>query len=235
VLLGGGRVVAAWNERLRYTDKKNGYHGGASPQEVVIPLALLARTELGLAGWTPRYHPEPRWWIEPVLPTTGKAVDSVGTAVKTRPGRGTDAKAAAGSYAALPLDLDATGPVVTSAEHRPAERADGGLFDESVLVPRPWVERVLTSETLQARLAGTRRGGLPADRLEVLLRVLHDRGGTAMQAVLARELNVPQPRVAGQIVAAQRILNIDGYEILRTEGDTVALNSELLETRLGLR
>jgi hypothetical protein len=241
VLLGGGRIVTAWNEKLRYTDKRNGYHGGASPQEVVIPLALLARAELDLPGWSPQFHPEPGWWIESVLPSSGaaadnrgKAIDSSGPAARRRTGRGADTRVAAAPPAALYLEEAVAAPVSPTAERGPTERLDTGLFDESDLVPQPWVERVLASEALRARLAGTRRGGLPADRLAVLLRVLHERGGTAMQAVIARELNVPQQRVAGQIVAAQRILNIDGYEILRTDGDTVTLNRDLLEKQLGL-
>ena len=51
VLLGEGRIVAAWNEKLRYGPIRNGYHGGASAQEIVIPLAVLAREELALDGW----------------------------------------------------------------------------------------------------------------------------------------------------------------------------------------
>jgi len=40
VLLGDGAVAAPWTEQVRYGGKKHGYHGGASPQEVVIPLAI---------------------------------------------------------------------------------------------------------------------------------------------------------------------------------------------------
>jgi len=51
VLLEGGRVrgpgdaprlIAAWAEEVRYGAARNGYHGGASPQEMVAPLILLA-------------------------------------------------------------------------------------------------------------------------------------------------------------------------------------------------
>lgn len=70
VLLGGGRIVAAWNERLRYTALRNGYHGGASAQEIVIPLALLRRVDLDLPGWTPLHHAAPPWWVEPMATGT---------------------------------------------------------------------------------------------------------------------------------------------------------------------
>ena len=41
VVAEGGRLLAPWSERVRFGMKKNGYHGGASPQEVVLPLAGL--------------------------------------------------------------------------------------------------------------------------------------------------------------------------------------------------
>ena len=46
IVVGGGRVLAPgglarvilpWSEGVRYAGKKNGYHGGATPQEVLVP------------------------------------------------------------------------------------------------------------------------------------------------------------------------------------------------------
>jgi hypothetical protein len=74
---------------------------------------------------------------------------------------------------------------------------------------------------------------MPADRLGVLLRTLDTRGGAATKATVARALDVPEPRVGIQVAAAQRVLNIDGYEVLRIDGDTVRLNAVLLKTQAG--
>ena len=41
VLPDGGRVIVPWSERLRYGAKKNGYHGGVTPQEMLIPISIL--------------------------------------------------------------------------------------------------------------------------------------------------------------------------------------------------
>jgi hypothetical protein len=75
---------------------------------------------------------------------------------------------------------------------------------------------------------------MPADRLGTLLRALDARGGTATRTAVARALDVPEARVASHVAAAQRVLNIDGYEVLRIEGDTVRLNAALLKTQAGV-
>ncbi|WP_322753662.1 BREX-2 system phosphatase PglZ [Frankia sp. Cas3] len=205
VLLGHGRIVAAWNEGLRYTDIRNGYHGGASAQEVVIPLALLGRAERELPGWAPVHHAAPDWWVE-----SAPAVATPRTPTPS-PRRGRSAARAV-----------------------PAEPAAPALFDAAEVVADRWVERVLASDVMVARLARMRRGTMPADRLAVLLRMLDQRGGGATRAVVARTLDVPEVRVGSHVAAAQRVLNIDGYEVLRIDGDVVRLNAALLKTQAGL-
>lgn len=63
----GPRVIAPWSERVRYGMKKNGYHGGASPQEVVVPLAVLAPASVHLDGWNPIPLRYPAWWTDDVV------------------------------------------------------------------------------------------------------------------------------------------------------------------------
>jgi PglZ domain len=60
---GGRSAVLLWTEAMRYAGKRRGYHGGASPQEVLVPLAVLAR-ELAPAGWAPAPPVQPVWWEE---------------------------------------------------------------------------------------------------------------------------------------------------------------------------
>jgi hypothetical protein len=62
LLPGGGTVVAPWSERVRYTQKQNGYHGGATPQEVVIPLAVYGSGRLRVPGWMEIGGDVPGWW-----------------------------------------------------------------------------------------------------------------------------------------------------------------------------
>ena len=38
---GGQQVVCLWGERTRYANRRNGYHGGVAPQELVVPLSVF--------------------------------------------------------------------------------------------------------------------------------------------------------------------------------------------------
>nr|WP_238361901.1 BREX-2 system phosphatase PglZ [Actinopolymorpha pittospori] len=208
VLLGGGRVVAPWNEKLRYAKQRNGYHGGASAQEVVIPLALLARAPLEIDGWHPRHHPEPDWWVG--APVAEDAKVEAAVVPKRKIGRKAQPAASASSAA-----------------------DEGALFTTSELAEDSWIDRVLASEAVTEQLRRVRRGGMPADRLTVLLRALDAQGGAATRTVIARALDIPEGRVVNQVAAAQRVVNLDGYEVLKVEGDTIRLNAALLRTQAG--
>jgi hypothetical protein len=59
---GHDSIVLAVSEKIRYAGKQAGYHGGATPQEVVAPVAVLSRDELGVAGWRPVVDLPPAWW-----------------------------------------------------------------------------------------------------------------------------------------------------------------------------
>lgn len=66
VLVGSeARIIAPWSEKLRYATKKNGYHGGASPQEVVIPLAVVAPASIpDVENWVEVPGEIPSWWSD---------------------------------------------------------------------------------------------------------------------------------------------------------------------------
>ena len=64
------RLVAPWSERVRYSIKKNGYHGGVSMQEMVIPVAVLTAQDELPEGWVEPPSDAPpggsrRWKIAP--------------------------------------------------------------------------------------------------------------------------------------------------------------------------
>jgi hypothetical protein len=209
----GDRVIVPWSERVRYGLKQNGYHGGATPQEVVIPLAVLRAGDTEIPGWAEMAPVAPAWWefAEP--------------AVTPKP---TAARVIAPSVAARP-------PV-----SRPTPQGD--LFEQPVVpvVPAPvqpsWVDRLLASPTYAAQKQLAARPGLDDGRVRGCLAALDERGGTMTRAALARTLAVPPLRLAGMLTALRRLLNVEGYAVLSVDetSDTVELNRPLLETQFEL-
>jgi hypothetical protein len=63
----GGRIVTPWSERVRYGGKKNGYHGGVAPQEVVVPLGVFVPATTELDGWEMGALRCPDWWVEEAI------------------------------------------------------------------------------------------------------------------------------------------------------------------------
>ena len=63
VLEEGASVVALATEGIRYTaSRKLGYHGGATPQECLAPLAVISPGAKGPEGWTQTVENPPMWW-----------------------------------------------------------------------------------------------------------------------------------------------------------------------------
>lgn len=61
----GGRAVLAVDEGLRYGPLKAGYHGGASPAEVIVPVCVLVSGAVP-QGWQAAGPQEPAWWWTPL-------------------------------------------------------------------------------------------------------------------------------------------------------------------------
>lgn len=66
----GGQAILPAVERLRYTGLKAGYHGGATPAEVVVPVVVLvpdtAPEMWDAAGLSVAPPQRPAWWDAPV-------------------------------------------------------------------------------------------------------------------------------------------------------------------------
>lgn len=62
VLTEGATAIAPWTEKIRYSPaKKHGYHGGINPQEMIVPIAILASPRSSLSSSTVAI-PLPDWW-----------------------------------------------------------------------------------------------------------------------------------------------------------------------------
>jgi hypothetical protein len=209
----GHSVVAAWSERLRYAARRLGYHGGVSPQEVLVPIAVLAAGEPP-AGWAAAPPAEPAWWYGAVgAPPLRLAVIPPLSAAAPRPRRGADLRQ----------------PDLFAAPQSPT----GVAAVQGHAVP-VWLEALLASPVYDAqhRLAG--RSAPPADQLRALLSALMARSGRLSRTALAQALTTPLFRIGGLVNAARRVLNVDQAQILVIDGDDVVLDETLLRAQFAL-
>jgi len=75
-------IIAPWSERIRYSMKKNGYHGGLTPQEVLIPLCAL-KWEKANEGWVEIPYYQPEWWT--ILPQASVNIKTLSNHKKKSP------------------------------------------------------------------------------------------------------------------------------------------------------
>lgn len=207
VLVDGNRLLAPWSERVRFGMKKNGYHGGATPQEVVIPLGVFAMPDTAsrLAGWREVPPEIPAWWEWRV-----QAMPAPEPAKKA--------------------------PKAPSRAVRKGETGDLFAQPEPQPVAAAWIDRLFETELFEAQRKQAARTALPDERIRAILEALDQRGGKLTSAALAENLGIPPFRLGGIVSALRRILNVEGYDVLSVDemSETVALNRDLLDAQFGL-
>ena len=214
VLAGGAHsMIAPWSERVRYTMTKHGYHGGLTPQEVVVPLVVLGIGEDLPPGWHEAAPVVPEWWL-----TAGDAVSAVGGQVPLRSAEPRVPELAGGQGHLFTAAASATTSTVPP-ETTPA-----------------WVDALLASPEFAEQEARAGRTAVERARVARVLAALDQRGGKLTRVALARVLDLPALRVDGIVVALRRMLNVDGYDVLSIEPDSqsVVLNRHLLEVQFGI-
>jgi hypothetical protein len=209
LLAEGHRLIAPWNERIRYGSRKNGYHGGLTPQEMLIPITVLASAELRVAGWSETPDPTPDWWEDTPAPApTAVSVPEV----KPPPRKTPDT-------------------LWEFAEQQVSPPQEPSSVKEPANLSRPdWVTTLLACALFaeQKRLGGR---ALPADEVfGKLLTALDGAGGKLTATALARRLETPLYRLRNLLAVVQRVLNVDGYAVIGRDeaSDTVELNRDLL-------
>jgi hypothetical protein len=203
VLLGGGSVILPADDRLRYAGSKHGYHGGATPEEVIVPATVLGRYVP--ERWTYQPPDTPRWWTTagPLSPPSAPA-RPVPRPVPTRRD-GQD---------------QLFNPAVLASPPGPATTAT-------------WVDVLLDSPAFVAHRARVRLPRPIADeRLRRYLTPLGAPGGGATIDLLSTATGEPADSVRLALSALQRLLNADGTEVLAVRADgAVTLNRELLSVQ----
>jgi hypothetical protein len=196
------RIVALWSETVRYSQKKQGYHGGVTPQEVLVPLAVLVPQHRTIVGWEALPDREPAWWSQS---ETSHAEAPI------MPGRSTR------------RTQQLAAPQGTLFADMKVREAEGPSTD--------WVDHLLHSPVFaaQRRMVG-RRG--PDDKVvRTFLTALDTHGGRMTRHLLIQALGEPEFRLQGILVGLQRLLNVDGYQVIAVDAisGTVALNRQLLK------
>jgi hypothetical protein len=203
VAMGDGAVVLAWREQLRYGPRKAGYHGGAAPAEVVIPLLVLTDSdEPGHPDWQPAPVASPEWWRESRTVTGQVAARTNGK--RTTPKKSTRAQAES--------LFDVAAPPAT-----PTQPAKPDLVTE-----------LLVSAVYRQRRDP--RAPLPDERAGALLRTLIDGGDRSTMDTLAARAGIPAGRIHGAVTALRKQLQVEGYPVLSIDPDnvTVKLDRALL-------
>jgi hypothetical protein len=211
------KLIAPWTEKIRYGIKKNGYHGGVSPQEMVIPIAVLNSSNAFPAGWNEALVDTPLWWDI----ATSPAASEPETVLNLKPAEPKPVPSG------MLFNVDELVQQAENAAHAVA-------VPESTATPpktqAEWISRLLLSHVYeeQKRLAGR---SVPADAVITrLLQAIDERGGKITSAALARAIQMPPLRLRGLLAIAQRVFNVDGYEVLSRDdvSDTIQLDRALL-------
>jgi len=200
----GSAVVCAWSEGVRHGAKKNGYHGGVSAQEVVVPLSVFTPRNMPLKGWQVAAAPQPDWWAP--LESAAPPLAPEAPAFARKPPK--------------PKPVAMPQPDLFGGAAHAASPAPGVH----------WIDAVQASSAYMAQKALAARVA-PADAdVRALLDALAARGGKLSKAALAQRLGMPAMRISGFVNAAKRVLNVDQAAVLvldETAG-SVELNKELL-------
>jgi hypothetical protein len=204
---GSNTVVCLWGESTRYGGRKNGYHGGLSPQEVTVPLSVMVPLGMNLPGWTPAPPAQPEWWELPPIAKSKEAKPAI--APPARP----------------------TGRKPTPQIGQPQ------LFDTTELPPVPapaapdWISALLSGAIYASQRQLAARVALPDEKMRLLLTALSERGGKLSRAALAQRLSLPEIRLGGMLSAVRRMLNVDQAPVLVVDeaAGTVELNIALLQ------
>ena len=105
VLADGQRFISPAIESLRYTpNRRQGYHGGLTPQECLAPISVISPSLAGIDGWQMQATVAPDWWLE--------GADAVSVASR----RITPRKGKAAARPPLPLFEDVAKPLDSVAE-----------------------------------------------------------------------------------------------------------------------
>jgi hypothetical protein len=207
--VGGRSITVPWSERAYYGRQQNGYHGGATPQEMVCPLVLLKDRSSAYSGLFDCEHPQPDWWSSAPV----KMVDRMEE----------------------PASVDVTSPkrhptLFDNLREEPEEPTP------KTAKPRQWIEKLFASQVYKIQKEQIRRHAPEDHIVRQALTVLESSGGIMTPAAFSIAADVTAARLDGLVARIQRLLNVDGYEILtlNRQENTIELNLARLKRQFDL-
>jgi hypothetical protein len=218
-------VVVPWTETIYYKRQQNGYHGGATPQEMVCPLIILSDTKLdderkSHSGLFPCEYQKPEWWSS--APAASVVAEEPTVFVPVRTGPPT-------LFDKLPEeDRPSKGPTKLVDPVQPTTTTTTGTS--------AWIERLFSSQAYKDQKDFVRRHAPEDEVVRRCLAALDAQGGMMTPAAFSKAADVAAGRLDGLIARIQRLLNVDGYEILtlsRTE-NRIELNVTKLKRQFDL-
>ncbi|WP_346776459.1 BREX-2 system phosphatase PglZ [Streptomyces sp. HNM0574] len=200
ILENGGRVTVPWDERIRYTPRKAGYHGGATLAEMTVPVLVLAPSAaFAPAGWSEvsAESVQPQWW-KPREGTPGApapvepARNPVPPKQKPRPQEGV--------------------PFTDDAVKTPAGKSTPPSPEPVGLGPQVVATKIYEDQGKYVRKAPDRKV------VAAVIDALDAAGGTlslaAVTAAVTASGGRTHTRPEGLVTMLTRLLNIEGYEVI---------------------
>jgi len=220
---GQSTVIVPCVETIYYGKQQNGYHGGATPQEMLCPLVILTERKSddkgqldGCRGLFPCGFSEPDWWLSAPVATTAVEEPS------------------------LPVTIVPKGPASlfdNLRDDEPTKKADKTAGEPGKSVSSAaWIERLVSSQAYKDQKEFVRRHAPDDEIIRRCLEALDSQGGIMTPAAFSKAADVPAGRLDGLIARIQRLLNVDGYEILtfsRNE-NRIELNVQKLKRQFDL-
>ncbi len=239
VLLGDARgVLMPWHDVLRYAGYHGGYHGGATPDEVLVPLSVYLPAGIEPpSDWDQVVAAAPAWWdlaapamVEPApesVPESAPEPKRPAARKKVEPAENQGALFAAAESSAVP----AAG--ASDAPRHEASGASTGAAGAPVPAVPPWVSALLASDVFKVQLGALGRAKPTPERVTSTLVVLAVRGGVASFSTIADATSMSLTRVSPFVATLTRLLNVDGYPILTVDhgGQEVRLDIALARTQ----
>lgn len=225
VLENSGRITVPFDEDIRYTPRKAGYHGGAALAEMTVPVLVLAPSaDLAPNGWAevPLESARPEWWDPEAVQARAQAPLKV---VKPPKKAAAPKQKPPSQEGALFTDDAVEKPVVKEV---PAEPAVLTLGDQ-----------VVTTKLYEQQGKFVRK---TPDRKVVaaVIDALDSAGGTLSLAAVAAAAVASggrtHTRPEGFVTVLTRLLNIEGYEVISLVDSRtrVRLNRETLREQFEL-